>query len=359
MHLGLVIYGSLDTLSGGYLYDRKLVEHLRGQGDEVTVVSLPWRNYAAHLADNFSPSLTRHLRAAPFDLLLQDELNHPSLFWLNGRLRREVAYPIVSIVHHLRCSEPRAGWMNRLYRAVERRYLGSVDGYVFNSHTTRGVVESLVGTDKPSVVAYPAADHLDFGAPVRAENADGPLRLAFVANLIPRKGLHTLLDALARLEPGSWRLAVIGSDEADPAYARAIRRQIERLGLAAGVTLTGALPSAGVAGHLAASDVLAVPSAYEGFGIVYLEAMGHGLPALACTTGAAHEIVTDGETGFLVAPGDAEGLADAIRLLAADRARLAAMGRAARRRFEAFPTWAEGGRAIRAFAQEMVARRRT
>ena len=68
--------------------------------------------------------------------------------------------------------------------------------------------------------------------------------------------------------------------------ARSIRRQVERLDLGEWVTLTGALPSAEVAGHLAASDVLAVPSAYEGFGIVYLEAMGYGLPALACTTGA-------------------------------------------------------------------------
>ena len=52
MHIGLIIYGSLDTLSGGYLYDRKLVEYLRSQGDIVKVIPLPWRNYAAHLTDN-------------------------------------------------------------------------------------------------------------------------------------------------------------------------------------------------------------------------------------------------------------------------------------------------------------------
>jgi glycosyltransferase involved in cell wall biosynthesis len=358
MHLGLVIYGSLDTLSGGYLYDRKVVEYLRGQGDTVTVVSLPWRNYAAHLSDNLSRALYRRLKAAPFDALLQDELNHPSLFWLNGRLRRDAPYPILAIVHHLRSSEPRSPLMNRLYRAVERRYLRSVDGYIFNSQTTRGVVEGLVGADKPSVVAYPAADHLDFIESARREDSDGPLRLVFVANLIPRKGLHTLLDALSRLEPGSWRLTVIGSQKADPAYSRAIRHQIGRLGLGEWVTLAGTLPPEEVAGHLAASDALAVPSAYEGFGIVYLEAMGHGLPSLACTTGAAREIIADGETGFLVGPGDVAGLADAIRLLAADRTRLAAMGQAARRRFEAHPTWADGGRTIRAFAQQMAVRRR-
>ncbi|MFL7868236.1 MAG: glycosyltransferase family 1 protein, partial [Anaerolineales bacterium] len=85
MKFGLVIYGSLDTLSGGYLYDRKLVEYLRKQGDSVEIISLPWRNYAAHLTDNF------HFRLPPdLDLLIQDELNHPSLLSANSRPR---SYP--------------------------------------------------------------------------------------------------------------------------------------------------------------------------------------------------------------------------------------------------------------------------
>ena len=87
MRIGLVIYGSLDTFSGGYLYDRKLVAHLRDAGDEVEIISIPWRNYAAHLTDNFSASLLRRLAGSRFDVLIQDELNHPSLFWLNQRLR--------------------------------------------------------------------------------------------------------------------------------------------------------------------------------------------------------------------------------------------------------------------------------
>ena len=71
MRIGLLIYGSLDTLSGGYLYDRKLVEHLRQAGDAVEIVSLPWRSYPAHLADNLSLRLYRRLRDLPVDILLQ------------------------------------------------------------------------------------------------------------------------------------------------------------------------------------------------------------------------------------------------------------------------------------------------
>jgi hypothetical protein len=124
VRIGLIIYGSLDTLTGGYLYDRMLVEHLRRQGDHVDVISLPWRTYGRHLGDNFSLTLHRRLRRATFDALLQDELNHPSLFWLNQRLRRAVRYPIVTIVHLLRCSEPRPAWRSYGWRSMNRPIRG-------------------------------------------------------------------------------------------------------------------------------------------------------------------------------------------------------------------------------------------
>jgi len=123
MKLGLVIYASLETLSGGYLYDRKLVGHLTRCGDSVEVISLPRRSYPRHLGDNLSPVLFRRFQRLRADILLQDELNHPSLFWINRQLRGQIAYPIVSIVHHLRSNELHPAWQNRFYRWVERLYL--------------------------------------------------------------------------------------------------------------------------------------------------------------------------------------------------------------------------------------------
>jgi hypothetical protein len=155
MHIGLVIYGSLDTLSGGYLYDRKLVEYLRAQGDTVEIISLPWRNYAAHLTDNLNFRLPGKL-----DILIQDELNI-SLIAAN---RGKHPYPVISLVHHLRSSELRPNWQNAFYRLVERKYLNSVDGFIFNSKTTERVVNSLVENGKPAVIAYPPTDR--FGTPL-------------------------------------------------------------------------------------------------------------------------------------------------------------------------------------------------
>ena len=359
MRIGLVIYGSLETISGGYLYDRKLVEHLRAQGEQVEIVALPWRGYARHLTDNFSGALYKQLRKAGFDVLLQDELNHPSLFLLNNRLREQAGYPIVSIVHHLRSSEVWPGWQRWLYWLVERRYLASADGFVFNSQSTRATVERMLGEARPSVVAAPAGDRL--GVTLDPEQIaaraarPGPLRVVFLGNVIRRKELHTLLNALARLRE-AWRLTVVGNLKVDPAYGRSILRQIGCQGLERRVRLAGPLEDAALIRELATSDVLAVPSAYEGFGIVYLEGMAFGLPAIGSTAGGAGEVITHGRDGFLVKPGEAGELAERLGELARDRARLRAMSLAARQRFDEHPTWAESAARIHRFLGQMAAR---
>jgi glycosyltransferase involved in cell wall biosynthesis len=358
MRVGLVIYGSLDTVSGGYLYDRQLVRYLESQGDEVDIIALPWRNYARRLTDNCSADLLRRM-AGDFDVLLQDELNHPSLAWANGRVARRA--PIVSIVHHLRCSEARPRWQNALYRRIERRYLRSIDAFIYNSQTTRRAVEGLLGRagngpSRPHAVAYPGGErlaHVDLTGLLRPVRS-GPLRLLFVGNLIPRKGLHVLLDALARLPDVAWRLTVVGSATSDPTYARRIGARLRRPALAGRVALRGGLPDAELAAEMAAADLLVVPSSYEGFGIVYLEGMGFGLPAVATTAGAAAEIIRDGENGFLVLPGDVAALAGRIGELADDRERLARMSAAALDRFARHPTWEQTTASIRAFLLALV-----
>jgi glycosyltransferase involved in cell wall biosynthesis len=353
MRVALVLYGGLDSMSGGFLYDRRLLEYLRRQGDEVEIVSLPWRSYPAGLLDNFSPTLKRRLTNLTADFILQDELAHPSLCWQNRRVKEWGRVPVVAIVHHLRCSEAWPRWQNRLYRLVERGYLASVNAFIFNSRTTRKTVADLVGRDRPSVVAYPGANRFaesltrkDFAA--RAY-APGPLRLLFLGNVIPRKGLPTLLRALARLPRESWRLTVAGSLEMDPAHVREVKKQIADTGLGGQVQFTGTLGQGELAARLARSHVLAVPSSYEGFGIVYLEGMAFGLPALATTAGGAREIITSGRDGFLVAPGEVETLADRLRALTDDRDLLLAMSLAARDRFAAHPTWEDAGAAVHKF----------
>jgi glycosyltransferase involved in cell wall biosynthesis len=358
MRVALVLYGDLDFISGGFLYDRMLVDYLQRQGEEVEVVSLPWHSYPRGLLDNLSHALKRRLMSIRADVILQDELAHPSLFWLNRSLQGQGRPPVVAIVHHLRCSEARPAWQNRFYRLVERRYLAAVTGFVFSSRTTRDTVEELGARGKPSVVAPPAANR--FHASISREDIatrarePGPLRLLFLGNLIPRKGLHTLLEALALLPRDGWQLTVVGSLEVDPAYVRQIRRQLAAAGLGEQMEFTGVLEDEELASRLVGSHLLAVPSSYEGFGIVYLEGMAFGLPALATTAGGAREIITSGRDGFLVSPGDAGALAKIIKTLAGDRDLLLAMSLAAQARFAAHPTWEDTGAAIHRFLQSLI-----
>jgi glycosyltransferase involved in cell wall biosynthesis len=353
MRLGLVIYGELDTLTGGYLYDRQLVEHVQRAGDQIEILSLPWRSYAAHLGDNLSPGLARRLIDSRVDILLEDELNHPSLISANRQVAGTAGIPIVAIVHHLRSSEPWPPALCYLYRTVERAYLRGVDSFVFNSQATRSAVERLASASKPFLLAPPGGDRLGLGLAADAvrtrASQPGPLRILFVGSLIARKGLHVLLDALASLPPETWSLEVIGDLERDGAYRTRIRQQIVRHGLEAFVQLRGAMDDKGLTDAFRRSHVLAVPSAYEGFGIAYLEAMTFGLPVLASAAGGASDVVTDGENGYLIAPGDIAALTGHLGALSRDRGLLSRLGLAARRQALSRPRWADSMESIRQF----------
>ncbi|CAG0950039.1 GDP-mannose-dependent alpha-(1-6)-phosphatidylinositol monomannoside mannosyltransferase [Anaerolineales bacterium] len=376
MKIGFLIYGSLDTLSGGYLYDRKLVEYLRAQGDTVEIISLPWRNYVVHLTDNFTFRLPSDL-----DILIQDELNHPSLIAANQRLH---PYPIVSLVHHLRCSELRPKWQNDFYRVVERKYLQSVDGFIFNSKTTKGVVNGLLDgvilseakdlkenpketlrslrslrvthSEKPSVVAYPPTDRFDEAISeeeIRQRATSNELRILFLGNVIERKGLHTLLESI-RLSTFNVRLDVIGSLTADSVYAKQMQDFVTVNGLSSIVEFHGALDNEQLLEKLRQAHVLIVPSSYEGFGIVYLEGMCFGLPAIGTTAGAAGEIIEHGKTGYLIQPNDSATLADRISELTSDRSLLTELSLNARRRYTQQPAWNETAGQIRTFLQSLT-----
>lgn len=348
MKLGFIIYGSLDTLSGGYLYDRKLVEYLRSQGDTVNIISLPWRNYAAHLTDNFHFRLPTSL-----DILIQDELNHPSLIAAN---RQKHPCPVISLVHHLRCSEHRPNWQNTFYRWVEKQYLNSVDGFIFNSRATEKVVNELLDQRKPSVIGYPPTDR--FGDPMSEpeiieRTKTDEFRILFVGNVIDRKGLHTLLEAVKNLST-QFHVDVVGSLASDPRYAQQMQSFVRENGMASQVTFHGSLDKEPLIEKLKRAHTLVVPSSYEGFGIVYLEGMAFGLPAIGTTAGAAGEVIEHDKTGFLIRPGDSRSLAEHLRFLMEDRAALTRLSLNARRRYFHQPAWTMTAKVVRDFLQSLV-----
>jgi glycosyltransferase involved in cell wall biosynthesis len=291
-----------------------------------------------------------------FDILIQDELNHPSLIGANDGKH---PYPIISLVHHLRCSELRPKWQNNLYRMVEKKYLQSVDGFIFNSQTTKEVVNSLLGRSKPEVVAYPPTDR--FGEAIseeeiKARASQSPFRILFLGNIIERKGLHILLQALFSLQSsrGVFILDIIGSLTTDPNYAKQMQEYVAVNGLSSIVMFHSSLDNEPLKQKLKQSHVLIVPSSYEGFGIVYLEGMAFGLPSIGTTAGAAGEIIEHAETGYLIEPNDSAALASHISSLASNRELLTELSLNARKRYIQQPSWIETAGQIRTFLKSMI-----
>ena len=361
MRAALVIYGDLATLSGGFLYDRMLVDTLRRAGDTVDVFSLPWKAYGRCLRQNFDRGLRSALLGWDGDLLLEDELNHPSLLVLNRSLHRTRRVPMISIVHHLRSSELHPRIAHQVYRWVERSYLRSVDGFLFNSPATRRAVEELIGGPAEGFVVTPGGDRLGPGPGeeeiLRRCETVGPLRVLFVGNIILRKGLHVLIEALGTIPGDQWRLTIVGGRGMDPAYATSVDRMIASRGLQGKVRMLGQLDDAFLAAALREHHVLAVPSEYEGFGIVYLEAMGFGVVPIGSRAGGAAEIIEHERSGLLVPAGDARALAAAIADLAGNRGRLRMLALEALRRFRAFPGWQESMGAAHRYLRELVLER--
>jgi glycosyltransferase involved in cell wall biosynthesis len=349
MRVGLIIYGELETRTGGFLYDRMLVKHLQEMGDHVELLSLPWRGYLGKLSQNYSSTLIQRIADLNLDVLLEDELNHPSLFLLNQRIRKVYDGPILAIVHHLLSSEFGQGKkFLPLLGAIEKRYLQSVDGFVFNSHSTKKTVEAVIGNQKPGLVASPSASHIQV-PPNRSprEWKKPPMRLLYVGSLIPRKGLHTLIKAVHQLRQKDWELTVIGNMQSDQKYAQQIRAMIQRFDLTQNITLRGSLNDQALIKAYKEHDLFVMPSYYEGFGIAYLEAMGFGLPVIATTGGGSGEIVRHDQNGLLLEPDHPGILAHAIQMLIENPQHMKRMSLGAIQTFNHHPSWLQSAAKIR------------
>ena len=364
MRIGLIVYGSLDTLTGGNLYDRIIARGLIHLGHEVEIISLPSVPYLYRLRHNVMPGLRRRLLAKKFDILIEDELCHPSLILINRWLRRQTNRPLlIALVHHTMSSEPRNPCQNRILAVIERSFLASVDGFIHNSITTSLKVAALAPHNCPQVIAYPAGDRLGDPAPVELIEQraliPGPLQLLFLGNVLPRKGLSPLLQALAGIDRRLWQLTVVGGLDFDPEYCRQIHALVAECDLSASIKFLGLLHDDQLRQVLKSSHIFCMPYAYEGFGIAILEAMAFGLPAFGSHDGAAGETIDHGVNGYLLATDDLLALSPLLTGLHEDRAQLLRLALAARTTYLNHPGWQDSIMAIDTFLQQIHRERPT
>ncbi|HEU4369200.1 MAG TPA: glycosyltransferase family 4 protein [Methylomirabilota bacterium] len=221
---------------------------------------------------------------------------------------------------------------HRLLLALERRVFATTPEIVAISRLGAREIARLYGVPEARLtVVYNGVDldrfHPDnrarHRAAARAEAGvpAGAWAALFAGSGFERKGLDTAIEALAALEDRAGRLLVLGKGRPGP-----YRDLAARLGLADRVVWLGARPD--IERWYAAADVLVLPTRYEPFGNVHLEALASGLPVVTTTAAGGAEVIGP-ESGAVVGPGDARALADAlVQLRGGDPGRLAAAARA-------------------------------
>jgi len=221
-------------------------------------------------------------------------------------------------------------------RVALRWAFGKSRATVAVSDDTRKHLETVLRLPHGSVTTVRNGIPVRPGSPdrVRAELGmqPGELLVVAVGNLVVRKGHRVLLEALHQLSAngtGCWRLAVAGRGRLKESLQQLAAEQ----GIGDRVHFLGHRDD--VPDLLAAADIFAMPSLWEGLPLAVLESMFAGKPIVASAVSGIPEAVTSGEEGLLTAPGDTEALAAALRQLLEDSALRDRLGRAARARAEA------------------------
>jgi glycosyltransferase involved in cell wall biosynthesis len=317
-----LVYGSLDQVSGGYIYDRLVVEQLRELGDEVTVLSLePGR----------MPALPS---ARDFDCLVGDELCFRELLSIFRDAEPELVR--VLLIHHLSAWELAPGAERDATLALERSVVELADARLATSFVTAERLQRE-GLASSVHVAEPGADRLARPAE-RAERGGAPVRFLFIGNLIPRKQVLELVQAFARLPDERAELVLVGA-ELDAAYAAELRRAAQAPHLQGRVHWRGGLDPAGVAAELERADALVLPSRLEGYGMVLSEALWSGVPVIAARVGAAVQLSEATGAGLLHDGEDSEGLFENMNHFMGKAALRARLREAAWQAHAVLPRW--------------------
>ncbi|MEC9435669.1 MAG: glycosyltransferase family 4 protein [Pseudomonadota bacterium] len=332
------IPGDLATPTGGYEYDRRLMAAGPAQGLHLTHLPLAG-GYPRPTAAEAAAGLAA-MAAAPGPVLA-DGLALGAL--PADAIPEGLAPRLVALCHHplgleTGLEDAEAARMLSAEAAVLARCASVV---VTSTETARILRDRLSVPPGRIAVAPPGIDPAPL-APRRGGREGRPPLILGVGAISARKDWGTLVDALARIADRAWTCVIAGDAERDPSTARALAVRIAETGLGPRIRLAGALDRAEIDALYLDADLFALPSRYEGYGMVIAEAMMRGLPVAACE--AVAEVA--GGAARLVPAGDDAALAGALAAILDDAAEADRMAAASRARALALPGWDRTARVV-------------
>lgn len=332
-NVAFAVPGDLSTPTGGYAYDRRMIAELTHLGWRVDLIDLG-EGFPHPSAETRAAAQARLAGTPKGRPIVIDGLAFGVLPEAAAQLRAQ--HPLIAIVHHPLALETGLSLAAAAaLHASERAALAAASRIVTSSATTaRGLV---VDYDVPADRITIAPPGTDRAAEARG-SSDGIIRLLAIGSIVPRKGYDVLVAALATLTDLPWRLTIAGDRSRDPVTAARLDADIAHANLGERIAVLGALPPERVADLYDAADLFVLASRFEGYGMVYAEAIMRGLPLVGTTVGAIPETVPAG-AGVLVPPDDAAALALALRRLIENPDERRRLRAAARKAAERLPTW--------------------
>ena len=309
----LIVAGSPDQRTGGYLYDAHIVAELRKQGWDIELIGL----------DGHFPDADSVAQQALESALVQLPDDHQVVIdgLVMGGLpevikRHQSRLAITALVHHpLGDERGLSDDEQARFHRLELGGLAAVRQVIVTSAFTQRRLKALAAdyqTALPVIsVVEPGVTPVADANRLSRPTTSSPLRILCVATLTPRKGQDLLVAALSRLLHLDWQCDCYGSLNRDPAFADRVAGLVDHYALGERFRLPGECDQAQLEAAYQNADLLVLPSWYEGYGMVISEALAHGLPVITTRGGALADTLPEG-AGIAVPPGDVEALSAAI-----------------------------------------------
>jgi len=338
MHLALLVPGPIAAISGGYGYDRRITAELRAAGHTVDIVELAGRH---PLPDDEARASARAAWAGLpagaiplIDGLGLPAFEGPEFQGIDGLARA------IGLIHHPTCLE--AGLPTpsaEALRATESALFTALSGCLVTSPTTAETLgkDFAVPPERIATIV-PGTDPAPRRAPTTAGGPGGATcRILALGSLIPRKGHELLLRALARLFDLDWHLTIAGGAP-DKVHAAHLANLAEDLNILQRVRLAGTTTGDDLEALWAGTDVFALATEYEGYGMAIAEALKRGIP-VAITNGGAAGAIVPNEAGVVCDVGDLVTYSKALRRVIFDTELRAEMAEAAWQAGQNLPSW--------------------